>query len=352
MTSPSRVTARQILRQREGSSAPKSETKTLRLSKARTLAELMRNPELLEPPQAVVPKIAWRGRTTLLAAREKAGKSTLVTEAAAAVTTGGTFLGEPCLAGPVLWVLVEEAEADLVQRASKVCDPERFHVLIRPADPMADLAHEIAVIVPLLVVIDTLPTFARAMVREPSSSAEWIKVLAPINDLARDYHVAIILNHHASRATGEYRDSTAIGASVDVILEMDSGTVDDPTLRRIAAKGRFPVDSFAVRLAEDGYMLADTSALSLDTRVLTYVERSPGCPKRAIREYVGGRASEADAAIDRLVNAGEIVNDGGESRHAYRCPRTHPEPVGTRGSSEVKSLRDKDQTRSGHGGVS
>lgn len=60
-----------------------------------TLEELARRPELLAPPEAVVPRLAWEGRLTLLAAREKTGKSTLVRSAIAAKVTGRDFLGEP-----------------------------------------------------------------------------------------------------------------------------------------------------------------------------------------------------------------------------------------------------------------
>ena len=56
-----------------------------------TLRELLENP--VELPPAVVPRLAWPGRSTLLAAREKEGKSTLMTAAAAAVSRGSSFLG-------------------------------------------------------------------------------------------------------------------------------------------------------------------------------------------------------------------------------------------------------------------
>src|SRR3989442_1659644 len=71
----------------------------------RSLAELLTDPDALKPPEAVVPRLAYRGRVALIAGREKlSGKSTLLTAGAAAVTRGTDFLGERCAAGQVLWV--------------------------------------------------------------------------------------------------------------------------------------------------------------------------------------------------------------------------------------------------------
>ena len=36
-----------------------------------TLAEMLADPELLKPPEAVIPRLAWKGRLTLLPGREK-----------------------------------------------------------------------------------------------------------------------------------------------------------------------------------------------------------------------------------------------------------------------------------------
>jgi len=38
------------------------------------LSELLEDPDLLQPPKPIVPRLVWKERITLLAAREKAGK--------------------------------------------------------------------------------------------------------------------------------------------------------------------------------------------------------------------------------------------------------------------------------------
>jgi hypothetical protein len=51
------------------------------------LDELWDNDSIMRPPPPIVPRLAWSGRSTLLAAREKSGKSTLTGYIAAQVTT-------------------------------------------------------------------------------------------------------------------------------------------------------------------------------------------------------------------------------------------------------------------------
>jgi RecA-family ATPase len=67
------------------------------------LRDLLQRPELLHPPPVVVPRLAWEGRITLLAAPEKPGKSTLLGQAVAAVAQGHDFLGDPVEQGVTLW---------------------------------------------------------------------------------------------------------------------------------------------------------------------------------------------------------------------------------------------------------
>ena len=55
-------------------------------------------------PPTVARPIAHQSRVTLLHAREKTGKSTLLRAAVAAVTRGLPFLEQPTISGLVLWV--------------------------------------------------------------------------------------------------------------------------------------------------------------------------------------------------------------------------------------------------------
>ena len=75
----------------------------------RTLAEWLTDPGALEPPPMIIPYLALAGRVTLLAAKEKVGKSTFMGQCVAAFSQGAEFLGQPCGPGKVLWYALDEA---------------------------------------------------------------------------------------------------------------------------------------------------------------------------------------------------------------------------------------------------
>lgn len=287
----------------------------------RSLAELLTDPHMLEPPEPVVPRFAWRGQVSLIVGREKqGGKSTACTAGAAAVTKGGVFLGERCTPGSVLWVSSDqESAAVIAQRAVRFgADPDAFRVLW-PRNPFADLVAALDGFDPLLalVVIDTLSSFARTLVDDPFSSAQWPSVIVPLIRVARDMNVAVQIIHHAKKAEGGgYRDSSAIGALVDMLLELqpDAG---NPTVRKVRSLGRWATSDFAIELVGNTYRLL-AGDLSLDARVLAYVQQHPKASLGAVRTEMGGRHQDTDAAIARLLQSKAIVDAKGvNNRHSY-----------------------------------
>jgi hypothetical protein len=183
-------------------------------------------------------------------------------------------------------------------------DPDRLFVLGRTEENMETLTAAVADVKPVYVVIDTLMVWAVDYVDDPNSAASWTPVMADLAALARASGAAFDLNHHARKSDGKYRDSTAIGAGVDVILEMGLQT-DDPTVRVLAARGRWPMKGFSVRYRGDGFDLT-AGELTVDARVLLHVEQNPGISKRRVREHVGGRAQVVDASLETLVLRGAV----------------------------------------------
>jgi hypothetical protein len=296
---------------------------------SRRLSTILADPAALQPPAVVVPRLAWRGRTTLLAAREKAGKSTLATAAAGAVSRGAAWLGDATARGEVLWAALEEHVADLAARMTDwAADPERVHVLDVLAgleDGMAALHAEARAIAPVLVVVDTLSAFVDAIGSrpDPGSSTAWTPIMTGLTRIARDTDAAVLIVHHARRSDGAYRDSSAIGAGVDAIVEMADGLDADVRVLRIRARWR--EGDYSVRLlgtADHPHYELATGELSLDARVLLHVEAHPGCSLRSLREVIAGRTAEIGAAVQRLLASGAVENRGdGASMALY--PRNH-----------------------------
>jgi hypothetical protein len=287
---------------------------------SRPLTAILDNPAALEPPVVVVPRLVWRGRVTLLAAREKAGKSTLATAAAAAVSQGAAWLGDATTQGPVLWVALEEHVSDLAARFHDwQADAARIHVidsLWGLDDPMDALYAEARAVGPTLLVVDTLSALVDATGArpDPGSSTAWTPIMSALTRIARDSDAAVGILHHARRSDGAYRDSSAIGAGVDAIVEMADGP--DADVRVLRVRARWRVGDYSIRLAGGAgpprYELAKGEP-SLDARVLQYVAAHPGCSSRAVRTDVAGRTADITAAIHRLLGAHAIENRGDET---------------------------------------
>lgn len=327
-------------------SHPIEPTDTPNRPPVRSLAEILDDPAALEPPTAVVPRMAWRGRVTLLAAREKAGKSTIAGAAAAAASSGAAWLGEPTVPGPVLLIALEEHISDVAARLSHWgADHESTYVvesLATAGEPLRAIRAAVEHVQPALVVVDTLAALVDHLTArpDPGSATAWTPIMAALTRTARESDAAMLLLHHARKSDGAYRDSTAIGAGVDAILEMmEDG--QDADVRKIRVRARWRVGDYSVRLIGDKYELA-SGELSLDARVLLRIKAHPGCSLRQLRDGISARAQEVSAAVERLLDRGAIVDLGtsGTGRqlhpaekggnHSGNHPGSGENPSGTR----------------------
>lgn len=288
----------------------------------KTLGELLADPSLLEMPEAVVPGLAWAGRLTMVAAREKAGKSTLVAWAAAAVSRGRDWLGDRTTAAPVLWVGMEEALGDAVRRFGEAdADPAMVHVLDGPALPYGhqDILAAVERVKPALIVVDSLAAYGNGRVEDWSSAGNVTPIMLELLTLARQSGAAVVLLHHAAKASGSYRDSTAIGAVVDVILSLEIVDADSP-VRKIRAVGRIPdLVPYSVTFAPGVGYQSDGDVLSTRDLVYRFVAANAGATKRQIRQAIQRDNNRIDEDLRRLTDEGQLQTVSGTrgSIHHY-----------------------------------
>lgn len=281
-----------------------------------TLAELRERPDLLLPPVALVPRLAWAGRVTLWAGEPKGGKSTFAAAGAAMLSRGGYFLGDYTPCGRVLWLSSDnETLGDIVARFARFrAEPQNVDVVTSwDRTPSSFLAVAYAR-QPSLIVIDTLATYAELVCEDFNNAAGWVPVLGALKRCAIELNAAIVLIHHGSKATGRYRDSSHIGAAVDVILEVQP-VEDRSPARKVRARGRFPMEDFTVRLDGDTYAL-DSADLrpQLDARLLAAIEAAPGLSATAYGVRLNARKADVLASLPRLAREGVIVNAGSDKR--------------------------------------
>lgn len=279
------------------------------------LEDLLLRPELLLPPPAVIPRLAWEGRVTLLASREKVGKSTLMGQAVAALSKAPTpFLSDDIeTGGRTLWLGLDEPMPDIVRRlAAQGAKGGVDLMLERPGvQALYDLIISNGT---RLVVIDTLTEFCAGWVDDANSPTQIQPILKTLRRTAQDTKVGIILIHHASKAGG-YRDSTQIGAGVDAIIEMTPDETD-PTYRQCKCRGRVVNGDFRMAFTGGVYEIV-AGTIPLDLQVQRMIQSNPGCSTRQVVSQVGARTEIVLTALTEIEHANLIENRGDGRRSAW-----------------------------------
>lgn len=297
------------------------------------LDELLEDDAIMRPPPPIVPRLAWAGRSTLVAAREKAGKSTLTGYITACVSQGRQFLGESCERGDVLVIGLEEFIGDTARRLREFdADPTRVHLVDRfigePALRPQELRAHLEAVKPVLAIVDSLTAYGHGQIQDDNNATQMAKVVQPLSDLVHQLGPALLLIHHATKATGRSRGSTAITAGVDVVVEFEApeDLIDtDPTLRRVRSVGRVPVPrEYDVRFNEDrpaSYTLVERGQLQpLDARILAFVRDHPTCSLRKVCDAAGARTAEVSAMVGAMLSDGRLANTGTTDRLKLLVP--------------------------------
>lgn len=205
-----------------------------------TLRELMA--EELPPVRYAVPDILPEG-LSLLAAKQKIGKSWFALNIAIAVAAGGYALGaKPVAPGEVLYLALEDTKRRIQSRARQVIGEESIPEGLTMATSWPRLdeggiqklekwieEHPAA----RLVIVDVL-----AKVRPPRAKygdiyAEDYAVMSPLKRLADEHHLAVLVIHHTRKASAadvfdEIRDSAGISGACDavMVLQRSRGEAD------------------------------------------------------------------------------------------------------------------------------
>ena len=84
-----------------------------------------------------------------------------------------------------------------------------------------------------------------------------------------------------------------------------------------SARRRWSIEPFTTVEGDHGPELGQGSQLSLDARVLLYIERTPGQSGSAVAKAVGGRRADVLDAIKAFELRGAVENRGTQSRPEY-----------------------------------
>jgi hypothetical protein len=302
----------------------------------RTFAEYLANPALLAPPIAVIPRLAYRGRLTQVAAPKKTGKSTLLGAAVAAVTQGHPFLGEPTTAASVLWACLDEPEADLVRRLyAERAHPTRTMILGYGAR-LGDVLRFATDYHPDLLVVDTISDALLGMIESENDNAGVKTVLDMVRQFARKHDIAVLWAHHTGKVSGTSRGASAFEEVADLLVTIKRDS-EDAAIRRVEVEGRVGVEPFAYYLTPSGVELADKDPTTM-ALVEMAVFGNPGCSTNAVVKKVSRRRADVLGALGILQRLGRIENTSGttsgtsweiaQAGTAFPPLGTTPEPLG------------------------
>jgi hypothetical protein len=334
----------------ENGAEPKS---TPRL--ARPLVELLADPELTREPVITIEKLLVENATTLIAAREKLGKTTLASQAIAAFVDGRSFLGATSSRrGDVLWYTIDEPTRDTVIRFARIItNAAAIYISDVPrtfAELLAHLGADLMARNYDIVVIDTV---SRALqqsgikTNDPDVVGAAIRALV---DVFRSFGVAGLLIYHTNKLGSEYSGSVAIGATVDEIIVLkargrgsdpddeDDDHGDDDGRRWLICAGRRLRGRYALDYNEDGYRLSDEAIDSPDERILKLAakacdtERPP--TKSELATAAKGRKATALKRIDVLRVGGLLAISNGR----YVITKKGRERIGGSGTDEIDRL--------------
>ncbi|MCE2942180.1 MAG: AAA family ATPase [Gemmatimonadota bacterium] len=306
----------------DGITAPREDRPPL---KYHTLEDLANRPELTAPPVPLVAPVLYRGRVTLLAGREKIGKSTLAGALIAAVSAGRALLEATPTPEPVLVYSLDEPLGDTTRRLTALgADPRRVTVCTERPTP-AEVAARLAEHPAALVAFDTLNELLPGA--DLKDAAQILPTLRGLVSVLRDHGAAGLILAHAGKTTGTYLGAVQLGGVVDAPLVLrdyrtaadtlgtppadddDTGPADDG--RRILEGRTRWGGKLRLRLVSDGltYRLGDAPA-PLPTRVLrTLYEAIEPLTLDALTRALGVRAADVRDAVKTLKGQGAVRHD-------------------------------------------
>lgn len=275
-----------------------------------TLNDLYKEPE--ETSAYVWDKTFPVGGFSIISAKPKVGKSTVLRNLAVAISRGDRFLGRDTLKGKVLYLCLEEKRNE-VRRQFQLMGAEGDSILIhsgsRPQttdDAITALKDAVAEFQPVIVFIDPLSRVIRSA---DFNDYRIAYALEPFIDLARNTNIHLSALHHDSKGDREGGDailgSTALFGSVDCHLSMKKRK----NRRTISSIQRYGEDlpETVIELDKDTGLICDKGDLAaailaeVKSEILANIADGEWLKATEIKERLpnrnGGQISKAIASL-------------------------------------------------------
>ncbi|WP_347275414.1 AAA family ATPase [Candidatus Kuenenia sp.] len=296
--------------------ATKVEILTMGLTHA---GDLLNEPE--ETTDWLIEGLLPSGSFSIITAKPKVGKSTLVKQMALNIARGLPFFGREVMQGAVIYLALEDKRSEIRKHLRGMgltaSDPFYLYAGGAPVDAIKRIAMDITVIKPVLLVVDTL--FRLIRLKDGNSYNEVTNALNPLILLARESGVSILAVHHSKKGDSNIDDcllgSTAIFGSVDttILLKRYEGYRTIQSMQRYGEDMPETVLVFdkATGSTDIGGAKMDQDIHSMENAIFEFLGKQvePVVEKVVMDEVLGKNALKRKA-LRQLVKEGQIFRTG------------------------------------------
>jgi RecA-family ATPase len=304
----------------------------------------LNNMEFKPTPQ-LVPKVFPAVGTTLFAAREKTGKSLMMTDLCMAITHNGQFMGYPMEQGDALYIALEDNHKRFGYRAKELLGYEQFHGelvvahewgkiieskpkdweglsinSLAPKDCVGGIAKWAQIVkTPKLVVIDTLNFVRQQIGKGQNPYQKDCNDVKALTDLANKAGIAIILVHHNNKQkdldnpNDKISGTTGLPSAVDnvVVLYEVQGRQILSVKSRNMESGKYAVDfdPSTLKWSLNGSYEAPPKQ-NVAAKIVQHLSANGATAPKAISDAIGYDGN-ISVTLKKLVDKGQIQKRDG-----------------------------------------
>lgn len=284
---------------------------------APTLSELLKMN--FKPKEPLVDKLIFKRQLSIIGARPKVGKSTLIRYMISCIVDRKDFLGRATYDGSVLYLgmeeLLEDVRQDFIDMNIKY--PDKIRVTnLENCNSAKEYNQQLELLTqvykPSLVVIDTMVHLLN--VENISEYTETSVALKRFRKFAENHNCHVLLIHHNRKGEGNGNDSllgsTGIAGAVDLIMDIKT---DDDGNRNFITQGRSSQDHFEKtclnfdKVTKSFFIDKNYNPeMNIETKILEVIKDYRPKSIEVICKHVTGRTSTISKIVKKLIKEKKI----------------------------------------------
>ena len=281
-----------------------------------TLEELLSRP-ILEK-EWLVENLIFKKQISIIGAKPKTGKSTLIRFMSASIADGKSFLGRKCKEGKVLYFALEEHTDDAVSdfRDMNIENKKSIRTgnLVQSVNKIVDFEKLLHMHNPDLVVIDTMIHLSGIL--DINDYAQSCLNLKKFRDLAEIYNCHICFIHHNRKGDGSNNDpllgSTGIAGAVDLIMQLNRDSDDVRIFKTDGRSSQKQYDETALsfELATKTFLINEDYDNEPSVEFYEFIKKNPGSTRQAIQKSLAKKSSTVTENLRCLIEQNKIRKQG------------------------------------------